>query len=261
MCRLAAYLGPEIALEQFLLAPPRGLVTQAWRPREMTYGELNADGYGVGWYAPDDLPAVYVSPLPIWNDLNLPPLARSLVNDLWLAAVRKATPGHGVDRVNTQPFHDDDLLFLHNGFLTDFPTHARPRLREFLRDEIEASIGGTTDSEYLFALLRHLLADDEELTVEEALAESFSLLDDWTGEKPALLNVIVSDGERLYATRHALNDDCPSLYYTTDDEAFPGAQLVASERLTDAAFWQPVPEHHILILDPDEPPELIGLRS
>ena len=39
------------------------------------------------------------------------------------------------------------------------------------------------------------------------------------------------------------------LYYTTDDELFPGGQLLASERFTDDSFWQPVPEHHILILD------------
>ena len=33
---------------------------------------------------------------------------------------------------------------------------------------------------------------------------------------------------------------------------FPGAQLIASERLTDSPFWQIVPEHQILILDPGE---------
>jgi glutamine amidotransferase len=69
----------------------------------------------------------------------------------------------------------------------------------------------------------------------------------------------VSDGERLYAVRHALDDEPPTLYYTADDEAFPNAQLMASERLTESAFWQAVPEHHILILDPEEPPELLSL--
>ena len=70
---------------------------------------------------------------------------------------------------------------------------------------------------------------------------------------------IVTEGERLYASRHALNHGCPSLYYTTDDELFPGGQLLASERFTDDSFWQPVPEHHILILDAEKPPELLEL--
>jgi glutamine amidotransferase len=70
---------------------------------------------------------------------------------------------------------------------------------------------------------------------------------------------VITDGQRLYATRHGLNHECPSLYYTTDDELFPGGQVIASERLTGDSYWQPVPEHHILILDPDKPPELLAL--
>jgi glutamine amidotransferase len=72
--------------------------------------------------------------------------------------------------------------------------------------------------------------------------------------------VLISDGMRIYATRHAINHECPSLYYTTDDDSFPeDAQLVASERLTEGGLWQAVPEHHVLILDPQAPPELLAL--
>jgi glutamine amidotransferase len=75
----------------------------------------------------------------------------------------------------------------------------------------------------------------------------------------SLLNIIVSDGDRLYASRHGFNHECASLYYTTDDEQFPGGQLIASERFSDDSFWQPVPEHHLLILDRRNPPELMPL--
>ncbi|VAW79523.1 hypothetical protein MNBD_GAMMA13-168 [hydrothermal vent metagenome] len=71
--------------------------------------------------------------------------------------------------------------------------------------------------------------------------------------------MVVSDGERLYAVRHAIGDACPTLYYTTDDDAFPDGQLIASEPLTESGVWQSVPEHQILILDPEEPPELLSL--
>ena len=88
MCRLAAYLGPAISLQQLLLQPPHSLYRQALEPRELIYARVNADGYGFGWYTDDGKPAVYTSTLPIWSDGNLPHLARSLVQPLWLAEVR-----------------------------------------------------------------------------------------------------------------------------------------------------------------------------
>ena len=49
MCRLAAYLGPEIPLRSFLLDFPHSLYQQSWDPKELTEARLNADGYGVAW--------------------------------------------------------------------------------------------------------------------------------------------------------------------------------------------------------------------
>ncbi|MDQ2693890.1 MAG: class II glutamine amidotransferase [Pseudomonadota bacterium] len=258
MCRLAAYIGPPIRLSQFLLAPPHGLLEQALKRGEMRYASFNADGFGVGWYAADGLPAVYVNPAPIWSDANLAHLARSLEGNLWLAAVRSATLPYTSGAANTQPFCDKELIFLHNGFIDDF-IGLRRTLRDVVQPHIEAQMRGHTDSEHLFALLRHLLDDADDLTVPGALGALFELLAEWLDGRAALLNVVVSDGRRLYAARHAINDACPSLYYSLDDDAFPGGQLVASERLTGAGFWQPVPEHHLLVLDPQEPPELIAL--
>lgn len=260
MCRLAAYLGPRIALQQFLLEPDHSLYEQSWAPHELKYARLNADGFGIGWYPAENEPAVYINQMPIWSDCNLPGLARSLFARLWVATVRSATSGFRSGLVNTQPFHHDGVLFMHNGYVEDFDLSLRGRIRRFLSTEIEAGIGGNTDSEYLFALLRQLLANDEELTIEEAMRAELVLIDEWLDGRKAFLNLLLTDGQRLYATRHALNAACPSLYYTTDDECFDeGAQLIASEKLTEGEFWQPVPEHHLLILDPSEPPELIRL--
>ena len=259
MCRFAASLGPDIALERFLLQPRHSLVRQSYQPREMATALLNADGFGIGWYNPDGRPARYRNTLPIWADPNVPELARSLQRDLWLAYVRSATDGFATGLSNTQPFVDDDLLFLHNGFVNGFAHGARPRLRQWLRPDVEAGVHGNTDSEYLFAILRQLLWEDDETSVEDALRGMSELMAEWAGGEQALLNLAVSDGRRVYALRHALDAECPSLYYTTDDELFPGAQVLASEPLTEAGFWRPVPPHHLLILDPDEPPSLIPL--
>jgi len=259
MCRLAAYLGPAITLQQFLLDPPHSLYRQSWEPQELKYAKLNADGYGFGWYDPDDVPAIYTSALPIWSDGNLPHLARSLNQPLWLAEVRSATPGSPVHQYNTAPFYDDELLYIHNGFIQGFHQQALQHATAMLSPGIAAGINGNTDSEYLFACLRQLLADDPGLAIPAALEKLFGLLAKWIDEQPALMNIVITDGQRLYASRHGLNHECPSLYYTTDDELFPGGQLIASERLTGDSYWQPVPEHNLLILDPDNPPELLAL--
>jgi len=259
MCRLAAYVGPEISLGDFLLKPTHGLMQQSWQPREMNDARLNADGYGFAWFAADNIPARFTNFMPIWSDTNLEALGRSLFSDLWLASVRSATPGLMTTQANTQPFIDEQLLFLHNGRISDFGARVRPRLRQLLAPEIEATVQGNTDSEYLFALLRHILTQDADLPIDESLIELLNILEDLLGEQTALLNIIVADGERIYALRHAIRDECPSLYFTTDDDDYPEGLLVASEPLTESKFWQAVPPHHILILDPEEPAQLLSL--
>jgi glutamine amidotransferase len=259
MCRIAAYLGEPIPLSRLLLEPPHSLYVQSWAPRELKYAKLNADGYGFAWYGEDSRPAVYVNPGPIWSDPNLPHLARALVSDLWVGSVRSATGGNPVCHANTQPFVDAECIFDHNGVIDDFHTQLRARIVDELDPSYLPAIQGNTESEYMFALLRQLLADDPEMPMETALAELMQRIAEWSNGVRCLLNVVVSDGERIYAVRHALEDDCPSLYYTTDDEMFGGAQLVASERLTGSSLWRCVPEHQILILDPEAPPELLSL--
>ena len=259
MCRLAAYLGPEVTRARFLLEPAHGLVEQYYAPREMQEARLNADGYGFGWFAADEAPAVFTSQMPIWSDTNLESLGRALAARQWLANVRSATRRMPVAQLNTMPFADAEFLFLHNGYVDRFGETLRPRVRQALAPQFETTIQGNTDSEYLFAYLRQILDGDDDMPVEEGLAQLFDTLADWLGDTKALLNVIVGDGERLYCARHAINGECPSLYFTTDDEDFPGGQIVASEPLTGTEFWQPVPEHAMLILDLEQPPQLLQL--
>ena len=51
MCRHLAYLGPPATLRSVIIEPPHGLYRQAWAPRLQRHGTVNADGFGVGWYA------------------------------------------------------------------------------------------------------------------------------------------------------------------------------------------------------------------
>ncbi|MFQ5645164.1 MAG: class II glutamine amidotransferase, partial [Thiogranum sp.] len=164
-----------------------------------------------------------------------------------------------VNHAKTQPLVETEFRFDHNGLIDRFHSRVRPRLVADLDPRYLPAIRGNTESEYLFAALRQLLTEDPDLSMEAALVELMQRIEQWANGCRALLTIVVSDGERLYAVRHALGDEPPTLYYTVDDEAFPNAQLIASERLTESTFWQAVPEHHILILDPEEPPELLPL--
>ncbi len=258
MCRLAAYLGPDIALHDFLFAPPHGLPAQARAPRELLYGDYNADGFGIGWYA-DGRPQRYVASVPIWHDANLPAVARSLHQPLWLGFVRSATPGFDISPVNTQPFADDVLLFTHNGFIDDFHEGFKPYCLQYLAPSISAGIMGNTDSEYLFALLRQRLAEEPGIELPAAVDDVLSTLQVSLRERVSLLNLVVTDGIQVIAARHATNHECPSLYFTQDDPHFPDATVVASEPLTEHRGWQAVPPHNLLILRPGAAPYLTHL--
>ncbi|MGH3278154.1 MAG: class II glutamine amidotransferase, partial [Trebonia sp.] len=77
MCRHLAYLGPAASLRSVLIEPPHSLYRQAWAPRRQRHGTVNADGFGVGWYASGDpVPARYRRGVPMWADTSLPDLAR-----------------------------------------------------------------------------------------------------------------------------------------------------------------------------------------
>ena len=77
MCRRLAYLGPPATLRSVIIEPSHGLYRQAWAPRRQRYGTVNADGYGVGWYVPDDPdPARCRRTGPIWADESFADVAR-----------------------------------------------------------------------------------------------------------------------------------------------------------------------------------------
>lgn len=259
MCRLAAYLGPPVLLRRFLQDPSHSLIKQSWAPREMSEAVLNADGFGLGWYTEENLPATYLTTQPAWSDVNINGLAASLDRPLWLGCVRSATEGQLTGLVNTQPFVSGSILYTHNGFVRDFNPAFKTRCHETLRPEILAGINGSTDSEFLFAVMRQHFQESNAPEFRAGLLQGLAGMADIIGEGSALLNFIITDGRQLYAIRHAINADCPSLYFNVADPAFPGASLAASERLTDDANWQPVPEHHLLIISNVDEPELIAL--
>lgn len=252
MCRMAAYFGAPLRLDRFLLEPAHGLVEQAHAPRETISATVNADGFGVGWYDEAGAPAAYRTLLPAWADPNLPPLGRSLTSAVWLANVRSATDPLSSGFANTQPFHDERLMFLHNGFVAGFGDGLRSRLRAWFRSDIESGIQGTTDSEYLFAALRQSIAE----APSRSLADHLRWLVEHVtahGGGEALLNFILCDGMHMAGLRHAQGASCPTLYVRPRGGDWPG-HVVASEPLTEDGAWRPIPPHHVVTVSSDRDP-------
>src|SRR5438552_17664961 len=122
MCRHLAYLGPPATLRALLLDPPHGLGTQAWAPRRQCHGTMNADGFGVGWYADGDpVPARYRRAGPIWADPGFADLARVTRARAVLAAVRSATAGAEPAAPAAAPSSPGRWPFSHNRVLRRWP--------------------------------------------------------------------------------------------------------------------------------------------
>ena len=153
----------------------------------------------------------------------------------------------------------DNILYIHNGNIKQFNPEYRVRFHEFLQPHILAGINGNTDSEYLFAVIREKFETTEGDLVK-SLQESLAAIRSIIGSGSSLLNFILTDGNRIYATRHAINGTPPTLYYLYDDSQYPGATLVASEPVTTSENWQQLPEHSRLIVSAGEAPEISAIQ-
>lgn len=213
--------------------------------------ETLVPGFGLAWYAPDDMPATYHLPGPAVLDHNLDALARTIYSDCWLAQA-----GFGLAPAAPQPLRDEDIMVAAAFDPADWPT-LRAVLRDQLDPEFEAALDHVDPGACVFALLRHVLASDDQLPLSEAMLELVAQLTPLLDGMPAALSMLASDGEQILALRRAWGQDCAPLVYTPSCDLIDDAQVVASQPLDDGP-WQSVPEHHLLVLDRGDPPELIS---
>ncbi len=254
MCRLLGYLGPSIPLDYLLQKPEHSLIVQSYQPREMKSGVVNADGFGISWYHPEKEtnPFIYKNVIPIWNDVNLLNLGRYIESSCVLGYVRSATAGQVVDMSNCQPFESKQLLFIHNGKIDNFKQTLMRPICDRLSDTAYQSIKGSTDSEHFFALFIDEYLKNPDGTLEGALQSALLNLDELakSHQVSASANIIISDGKRLIACRFATGIECPSLYWTRDDPAYPKSVIIASEPIFKGD-WHNFSEQSILSVGQD----------
>jgi gamma-glutamyl hercynylcysteine S-oxide hydrolase len=234
MCRHIAFLGPELPLGQLLVEPAHGLFRQSWAPRHQRYGTVNADGFGIGWYAEGDpVPARYRRSGPIWADLSFTDLARVVRSGAVLAAVRDATVAGADGEAAAAPYAAGPWLFSHNGAITGWPATLASLALSLPAAEL-LSLEARCDSALLWALVLHRLRDGDELG--QALADT--VREAAEAAPGSRLNLLLTDGETIAAT--AWGD---TLWYLAE----PGRRtVVASEPYDDDPHWREVPDHTLL---------------
>jgi glutamine amidotransferase len=242
VCRHLAYLGPPTSLAALLLDPPHGLLHQSYAPADMRAGgTVNADGFGAGWFPPDDgcgtdtrgRPVRYRSDRPMWADTGFAAMAPSTSTSAVLAAVRSATAGMPVTTTAAAPFAEGRWLFSHNGVVRGWPGTVAGLAAELPVTDL-LTLDAPTDSALLWALVRHRLrAGGDPAAV---LAEVVAAVD--AAAPGSRLNLLLTDGTTIWATTwtHALSV-----------RAQPGAVTVASEPSDPGAGWVAVPDRHLVV--------------
>ncbi|WP_353946273.1 ergothioneine biosynthesis protein EgtC [Streptomyces sp. HUAS MG91] len=234
MCRHLAYLGPPVALGEVLNAPPHSLFRQSWAPRRQRHGTVNADGFGVGWYADGDpVPARYRRSGPVWGDASYADLTRVVRSGALLAAVRDATLAGADGEAAAAPYAAGPWLFSHNGAVPGWPGSLASLVPALPAADL-LSMEARCDAAFLWALALHRLRTGDEPA--QALADT--VLDVAAAQPAARLNLLLTNGETIAAT--AWGD---TLWYLADPG---GGTVVASEPYDDDPRWTEVPDRTLL---------------
>ena len=288
MCRVVGYLGRPLLLDSVLFATDSSLARQTYSPRMMATF-LNLAGFGMAAWddgsARPDEPFLYkVTSLPVF-DRNLKCLAEKVTARCVIAHVRGVTYSeHEVlTQTNLHPFRFPGVkvTLAHNGHLREF-ARMRYDLVGHVHPTFVKHIEGTTDSEWIYALLLSQLDDPfgtpEADEIADAAVKALRIIrairEKYEIAISSPVNLFVTTGTCLVATRFSfdygwypegdtmLETDLPyvSLWYTLGEEYRqrdgewqmgasdrPESLLIASEPLTaDTSRWLEAPEYSIL---------------
>jgi len=229
VCRVLAYLGEPVLLDELLYAPDNSLVRQTYAPQHLRM--LNLAGFGVAAWDPGSRgprePYTYHTPgLPVF-DANLRTLARKVRPTCVLAHVRgvRFRDSSSVGPQFLHPFLYPGIgaALAHNGDLHGFDA-MRPRLERHLKPEISKGVRTSLDSEWIYALFLSRLAEPAAehgaAELADALVETLEILGQVRRELGidvvSSANLFVADGRAIVAARYAFDFGC----YPQDD---PGA--------------------------------------
>ena len=293
MCRALIYLGQPILLDDLLFRPDSSLINQAYMPKMLDM--LNLAGFGMmAWdrasHNPEEAYRYSAPSLPVF-DRNLKSLAQKTRADCVLAHVRGVAYSTTVNIAdqNCHPFHfpGTKLALAHNGDIYRIG-EMKGTLQAYLKDEYFRQIAGSTDSEWLYALLLSRLPDatreptrDELITAVEELIDILRQTRRRHGvDISSSCNLFIATGSQVLGLRYCFDFGCfrtespsqvheanlsyLSMWFTLGREfgfhdgewQMVGGQdaatsaLIASEPLSsNTATWLQVPEYGLVHAD------------
>src|SRR5215470_5500194 len=288
MCRVLAYLGEPLPVRNLLFDPDQSLVAQSYSPKMMNTF-LNLGGFGMqawdaGSLAPEEPFTYRATTLPSF-DRNLRSLSGKVAPTCLVAHVRGVSYGEEaiVADTNLHPFRFPGarVVLAHNGHLRQF-ARMRYALVDHVRPELAQYIEGTTDSEWIYALVLSQLDDPWQTPETRELAEATTaalrilrtVREAHGIDTSSPVNLCISTGRAVVATRFSfdygwyptedemLETDLPfvSLWYAIGGEYAerdgdwqmtagdpPRTVIIASEPLTtEHSTWLEVPEYTLL---------------
>jgi len=164
-------------------------------------------GWGIGFYQGGEV-LMRRRPIDDRATIDMAKSASDVRADLLLGHVRSATVG-SLRTENTHPFRYRQWLFAMTGTLPSFDS-IRERLVASVPEFLRSSIRGETDAEILFYVFLSFLHDAGRLNdpvtapphVRDALRSCVAVVDGMAAEvggEPAKVNVMVADGEHVFA--------------------------------------------------------------
>ena len=291
MCRILSYLGSPVLLDHLLYAPDSSLLNQTTAAQMLSM--LNLAGFGMAAWDPSShephMPYRYRTTQVAVFDRNLKELASKLQVGALLAHIRGVpmTSTVQVNEQNVHPFRFNNvpLAMAHNGDLAGF-REMRFDLLPHVRPEFAQAISGSTDSEWIYALVASALPDPGAINVPEAILAAIrqaltiirTVRDRHGITRSSSDNLMFCDGINLAAVRYTFDfgrfeasqlqgtTDFLSMWYSfgadyglhdgewklTGGASQADSIVVASEPLTrDFATWIEVPEYSALVVRSD----------
>jgi len=250
MCRLFGMLSVKASNpRKYLLEDPCSIYVQSRAdPRRR-----QRDGWGIGFYI-DGVPTVVRSEKPVYMEYEKFSSTVGIASSrVVLAHIRQASNPRGLPKKqlisieNSQPFSYEKYIFVHNGTI-NMPDEVAECLGEW-----KGRVRGFNDSEvYFWYVVKEMTNGASFPEAIERFVKVLSVL--WQGkrekcdhDRPYIgLNVLFSDGERLYAyCKYDIEDESKLSLCLKDQPIFQMSYLadsaclvVASEKTNHEDKWQ-----------------------
>ncbi len=291
MCRILSYLGSPVLLDHLLYAPDSSLLDQTTAAQMLSM--LNLAGFGMAAWDTSShephMPYRYRTTQVAVFDRNLKELASKLQVGALLAHIRGVpmTSTVQVNEQNVHPFRFNDvpLAMAHNGDLAGFRM-MRFDLLPHVRPEFAQAISGSTDSEWIYALVASALPDPRTINTPDAILAAIrhaltiirAVREQHGITRSSSANLMFCDGINLVAVRYTFDfgrfeasqlqgaTDFLSMWYSfgadyglhdgewklTGGAKDADSIMVASEPVTrDFSTWIEVPEYSALVVRSD----------